>query len=263
MEESNVERACATAVHLLSDRRADSLRVLVIQIESELEPLFAVSDLSVPPELSVLITSTMQQWANRGVPVVCSILGHITGHLLHLCASAHYRIIDTRATFACADGDLATIAEVNRVLHAKDAPRMVGEGTVDAPHVLMIGFAHEVCLQKAEERALSFACWIALQPPIGLRHMLQLLCSSGQWGIDSPQDSQSLKTDHGRRLREQLGYRELTPRAHPGCVPQRASSGFSVSPSLAAEEVRRRLQDGLLRNVLHVSQPKDAGALQH
>ena len=204
----------------------------------------------------------MRQLAYQGILVVCSILGHVMGRQLHLCASAHYRIVDAHASFACAGSDPATNAEVSRVLRAKDAAYMLSEGVIEASHALKIGFAHEVHKQHSSECALLFACWAARQPPVGLRHMLQLLCSSGKTGVDCPWDGLSLKTEHGWRLRNELGYRELSSlRSSHGLA---SNSHLTASPVCsAAEDVRLSLREDLLcRLRTQLSLPASAGVVR-
>ena len=63
---------------------------------------------------------------------------------LLLCAAAHYRIVDTGATFECRGQNVTVVRQLRAMLRPADAATFFGGGSVGAKAALELGLASEV-----------------------------------------------------------------------------------------------------------------------
>ena len=165
------ELICEGFTALVASAQCQSLRVVVLHIDGakpQQDEGMVLSDDAIA-QLEVAVESL----TSRGIVIMCSVRGHMALDRLHLCACAHYRIVDAQATF-----DIAR-RECQCLLCPEDAQTIAmheacGLGWIFAPVLLDLGFASEVLDTGAEARTLRFAKWLTRQSPVGLKYMLRL-----------------------------------------------------------------------------------------
>ncbi|MDC0525426.1 KR domain-containing protein [bacterium] len=174
----DLEDTCHAVTVLMKE--LSSLRVIILQAKSH-RPQSTESMVSSQDVVDKL-AAVMRKLCNRGVVVICSLWGHITGNALILSLSAHYRIVDAHARFTCEQENRLLFATMLQTMHATDAQTWLQEGTIGATRAIELGVASEATEteQGMEERVLQFAYWLTLQPQMGMRQTLQLTCSTMQ-----------------------------------------------------------------------------------
>eukprot|EP00966_Prymnesium_polylepis_P334319 7389696-Prymnesium_polylepis.1 len=164
-----LEEHVCDALVALSEAVLPSLRVVVLKVSTGGGERPSAASRVEAARLAVVGA----RLAERGVTIVCTAQGHVSDGALLACAMAHYRIVEEGASFECGD-DAAVHEQLRVALRPSDAAELVSGGRADAQRALSLGLASEVVQSGAAERAVQFACWLALQPVVGMQHVLQL-----------------------------------------------------------------------------------------
>ena len=239
-------RITANGTHTLDDvlndlrvlplsRLFQSLRVVVLRICG------SMSESTEQSSIMGQVDAAIKRLRSKGVVVICTARGHVTGSALLLVAAVHYRIADAGACFACDNTD-EVAQRLRAELHADDATSFLLEGSVSAARAHVLGFASEV-LPDADTRALQFASWIICQSQIGLVQVLGLTLLDE---ITQERDMQALVE------RQRLWRAELTRAASQSSLHSRELARSKVVVGLEASMRAAAVRDIIAsRSALH------------
>jgi len=190
----SVERGIddALAILLLSNELSQ-LRVLVLHVNGSSENSY-----SFMWEIAHRVEQFIGQLAHLGVVCICTLQGHIEGYPLRISACAHYRLMLEQSYIAPSTPGGPSRAEIELILHAADADRFLEEPLITAHLAHSLGFASEVVAGSLQQTALRLASWLAAQPVLGVRSVLQLVRTR------EPQQQERRVQQH---LEQRLGLR--------------------------------------------------------
>ena len=128
-----------------------------------------------PPPGSRL-SRAMATLLRKGVIVVCTVEGHVTGDALFVCSRAHYRIFASSATAAYHPGDSVARRALHAALSVRDAEVLLQHASFDADRAFEAGFANEVHADASslQEHASRFATWIVHHNEVAIGQCLRL-----------------------------------------------------------------------------------------
>ena len=187
----------------------------------------------------------------RGVAVVCALVGTVRGAALLVSLAAHYRIVGARATLLSggAQTHSAAAARMARAtLLADDDAAFTRMGRAGADEAVGLGLASEVA-EDAEERARQFAHWLLLQPAVGMRQVLRLtfrrdddfVSPEAAGGYARKLGAVLLERDSGAKAARAALKRLLRDPHETGLARLSAGPGDSEQASLLAAAAAARL----------------------
>ena len=163
----SMDDTCNALLALLSSELSQCLRVVVLHICG------GTFESTTQSSLVSQLDAVIRRLSSKGVVVVCTAHGHVTGAALLLVAAAHYRIVDAGVCFACdSTGEVAQC--LRAVMHTDDASSFLLEGSISAARAHDLSFVSEVVTSDLDTRALQFASWIISQSQVGLVYVLGL-----------------------------------------------------------------------------------------
>ena len=180
----------------------------------------------VPAAEEAQLAAAVAALTERGVALVCAVVGTVGGAALLVSLAAHYRIVGAHATLL--SGGARYARQVQATLRADDAAAFVRMERASAGEALGLGLASEVA-EDAEERSRQFAHWLLLQPATGMRHVLRLTFQQDDDPI-SPEAAGA----YARKVRAILLDRESGADAARGALERLRAELAASRPQLTA-----------------------------